>query len=134
MDASLNLPTEMFSFGIRALVAREVACNSYEHAVGQLERYCATGAGKRQVEQLAMRAAEDFDAFYEEGLQHRVDVSGKNFLVLTFDGAAIRVLPDDLREATRKKRIEADDEPKRWPAPKGAAKRAAKRRAMIAGV
>src|SRR5690606_5756120 len=29
MDASLNLPTEMFSFGIRALVAREVACNSY---------------------------------------------------------------------------------------------------------
>jgi len=134
MDASLNLPTEMFSFGIRGLVAREVACNSYEHAVRQLERYCAKGTGKRQVEELAMRAAEDFDAFYEEGMQCRVDVSGDDLLVLTFDGAAIRVLVDDLREATRKKRLEDDDEPQRWPAPKGATRRAAKRRAMIAGV
>lgn len=130
MDAALNLPQELYSFGMRKLVAREVACNSYDHAVSQIALHCTMPIGKRQVEQLAVRAAEDFEAFYEEHHQCRVDPS--HFLVLTFDGASIRVRDKDLREATRKKRAQAKDMPEQWPPPKGSTKKSAKRRVMVA--
>ncbi|HHH27134.1 MAG TPA: ISKra4 family transposase, partial [Polyangiaceae bacterium] len=135
MDAALNLPKELYSLGVRKLVAREVACNSYDHAVGQTALHCAVPVGKRQVEQLAVRAAEDFEAFYEKHQQCRVLVDASHLLVLTFDGAAIRVHEQDLREPTKKKRAAAKDiAAERWPAPKGTTRTSSKRRAMVAGI
>ena len=62
----------------------------------------ATGTpiGKRQVEQLAARAAQDFDAFY--AARESVAESTTDFLVLTFDGKGIPMLHEHLRAATRK--------------------------------
>jgi len=54
---------------------------------------------KRQVEELAVRAARDFDAFYELRMHER-DVTN-DLLVLSFDGKGIVMRHEDLREATR---------------------------------
>jgi hypothetical protein len=63
-DAVLNLPTEKHSHGLRALAAIEASRGSYDSAVDALERATGQHLGKRQVEDLAARAATDFDAFY----------------------------------------------------------------------
>ena len=135
LDASLNLPPELYSFGLRRLIAREVACNSYEHAKKQLERYSAATMGKRQVEELASRAAADFDAFYEARTSNYVQPNDDAFLVLTFDGACIRVRTEDLRDDTRDKRVQAEATEPRWPAKQGdKGHKHKKRRAMVAAV
>ena len=66
MDATLNLPRELFSFGVRRMVAREVARASFEEVVEIVHDYGGATIAKRQVEELAVRAAQDFDAFYEQ--------------------------------------------------------------------
>jgi hypothetical protein len=62
----------------------------------------ATGAviGKRQAEELAMRAAADIDAFYEN--RRPGPAPDDRALVLTFDGKGIVMRPDGLRPATAK--------------------------------
>jgi hypothetical protein len=60
----LNLPEEKHSHGLRKLAAAELARGSFESAAQAVTR--ATGAviGKRQVQELALRAAADVDAFH----------------------------------------------------------------------
>lgn len=65
MDAVLSLPREMFSHGIRRLVAREAAKSSFDEVVETVRELTGASIAKRQVEELAIRAAQDFDAFYE---------------------------------------------------------------------
>jgi hypothetical protein len=62
MDAALNLPREMYSHGLRRMVAKEAARASFDEVVEIVRDYTGTTIGKRQVEELAVRAAEDFDA------------------------------------------------------------------------
>jgi hypothetical protein len=66
MDAALNLPREMFSHGIRRMVAKEAAKSSFDEVVETLRDFTGASIAKRQVEELAIRAAQDFDAFYEQ--------------------------------------------------------------------
>ena len=62
-----------------------------------------TGANvpKRQVEELVVRAAEDFDLFYRDRLRETEETD--HLMVLSFDGKGIAMRLQDLREATRKK-------------------------------
>src|SRR5680860_1398389 len=62
-DAALNLPVERHSHGLRRLAAVEASRGSYDGAVEAIERACGQQLAKRQVEDLARRAAVDFDAF-----------------------------------------------------------------------
>ena len=62
----LNLPREMFSHGIRRLVAREAAKSSFDEVVDTVRDLTGGLIAKRQVEELTVRAAQDFDAFYEQ--------------------------------------------------------------------
>ena len=64
LDAALNLPDEKQSHGLRKLAAAESARGSYDDAAAAITRATGVKAGKRQVEQLARRAAADIDAFY----------------------------------------------------------------------
>ncbi len=58
---------------------------------------------KRQAEQLAVRAAEDFDAFYEARRAAAGEAGPEeSVVVLTFDGKGVVLHREDLREATRK--------------------------------
>ena len=66
LDAQLNLPDERYSLEVRRRVALEASKNSFDETVETLSRYTGAEIGKRQVEELVGRAAQDFDAFYEQ--------------------------------------------------------------------
>jgi hypothetical protein len=100
LDAALNLPEEKHSHGLRKLIAAEAARGSMEAAACAVARACGVKVAKRQLEELAYRAAADVEAFY---LQRRPQPApGGHALVLTFDGKGVVMRPESLRPATAK--------------------------------
>jgi len=103
LDASLNLPPERYSLEVRRRVAEAAASRSYDEALFDLSRSTGAEVPKRQAEQLAVRAAEDFDAFYQTRRAEAGEPSpDESVVVLTFDGKGVVLHRDDLRDATRK--------------------------------
>jgi hypothetical protein len=102
LDASLNLPEELHSHGLRRLAAVEAARGSFDATVEAIERNTGTRLAKRQAEELVERAAQDFDAFYDRPESAEPAESEKDLLVLSLDGKGIVMRREDLREATRK--------------------------------
>ena len=103
-DGVLNLPVEHASHGVRRLAALESAAGSFDHALGQLRERTGLALGKRQVEELAVRAAVDFDAFYAERVTQAEerDDAAEDVLVLSADGKGIVMRSQALRAATAK--------------------------------
>ena len=101
-DAELNLPHELHSHGLRRMCAIEASRGSYEEAAAAIERATRQLLGKRQVEQLAARAAVDFEAFYTDPARSLTPVADSDILVLSADGKGIVMRPDALRPATAK--------------------------------
>jgi hypothetical protein len=99
-DAALNLPTEKHSHGLRRLAAIESSRGSFDGAVQGIERVTGQQLGKRQVEDLAARAAVDFGPFYAQR-QHPAAAT-EDLLVLSCDGKGVVMRPDALRPATAK--------------------------------
>jgi hypothetical protein len=83
-DAGLNLPAAKHSHGLRRLAAVESVRGSFSDAADAIKRATGQRLGKRQVEQLAGRAAADFDDFYAARRRH-LSPAGAT-LVLSFDG------------------------------------------------
>ncbi|PKW19106.1 ISKra4 family transposase [Saccharopolyspora spinosa] len=104
-DGVLNLPAEKHSHGLRRLAALEAARGSFGDAQAAISRATGQEVGKRQLQQLAARAATDFEAFYETR-RSPAGTSG-DVLVLSADGKGIVMHPEALREATRKKAAES---------------------------
>jgi hypothetical protein len=98
LDAVLNLPEEKHSHGLRKLAAIEAARGSHEAAAAAVARATGVRVGKRQLEELARRAAAHVEAFY----LHRAvsPAPDDHALVLTFDGKGIVMIPGALRPAT----------------------------------
>ena len=100
LDAELNLPEEKHSHGLRRLAAIEAARGSIDAAGAAVARTTGVRIGKRQLEELARRAAAHVEAFY---LQRVIrPAPADHALVLTFDGKGIVMLPGALRPATAK--------------------------------
>ena len=97
-DAALNLPEEKHSHGLRKLAAAESARGSFEDAGSAITRATGIRMGTRQVEQLAVRAAADVDAFY--AARRPAPAADEVLLVLQFDGKGIVMRPEALRDAT----------------------------------
>jgi hypothetical protein len=105
LDAELNLPKELYSHEVRRRVAAAVAEGSFDKAVAGLEETTGAKVGKRQMEELAARAAQDFDAFYEargSAWSSEREKMGA-VLVISVDGKGVVMRRSDLREATRKR-------------------------------
>jgi len=100
-DAALNLPVELHSHGVRRLAAVEAARGSFDDATRVICERTGSTIGKRQVEQLAVRAAQDFHSFYRT--RRREPVLDGDVLVGSVDGKGIVMLADSLRELTRSK-------------------------------
>jgi hypothetical protein len=97
-DADLNLPQELHSHGLRELSAIESARGSFEETTAAIGRSTGQSVGKRQVEQLAVRSAVDFEEFYEQ--KSREDPERAEVVVLSADGKGIVMRSDALRPAT----------------------------------
>ena len=135
LDASLSLPPELYSYGVRQRVAEEAARGSFEEVVAELRKTTGAPVQKRQVEELAVRAAVDFDTFYAGRPTNDIETAEAArslLLVLTFDGAGVVMLTRDLRPATRKA-AEAKESDPRWP-PKRLSKGQKKNRKRMAEV
>lgn len=99
LDAVLNLPADHYSHGVRRMVAKEIARASYDEVDELIGDYSGANIAKRQIEQLAVRAAQDFDAFYE--LRKREREATQELLAISTDGKGIAMLHEHLREGTR---------------------------------
>jgi hypothetical protein len=103
LDGTLNLPEELYSHGIRRVVAEHAARSSFDEVVALLEKQTGAPVRKRQVEELSVRAAQDFESFYTaQQLNGSAREHTKDILVLTFDAKGVTVRPEDLRPATQK--------------------------------
>ena len=103
LDGSLNLPPERYSLEMRRQVAREAARGSFEEAVEAIRETTGVTIGKRQAEQLAQRAAVDFDDYYAERRAEAIrETAEAPILVLSVDGKGIVMRHEDLRPATRR--------------------------------
>jgi hypothetical protein len=101
-DGVLNLPDEHASHGVRRLAAVESSRGSFDEATSQVRERTGLTLGKRQVEQLAVRAAVDFESFYATSARSPGDEDNDDVLVISADGKGIRMRPDALRPATAK--------------------------------
>ncbi len=102
LDAGLNLPPTLYSYGVRRLVAEQAARSSFDEVVVEVGKWTGMTVYKRQVEELAQAAAQDFEAFYAQRSLDATAVGTERVLVLTTDAKGIVVRPEDLREATRR--------------------------------
>ena len=100
LDAALGLPDEKYTHDVRRIVAEESAKSSFDEVVELIAKRTGANVPKRQVEELTVRAAQDFDAFYRDQLCEAEQTD--DLLVLSFDGKGIAMRHEDLREATRK--------------------------------
>ena len=102
-DGVLNLPVEQASHGVRRLAAIGSARGSFDEATCEIRRRTGLQIGKHQVEQLARRAACDFESFYtSQARAEKVSTERDedDVLVLSADGKGIVMRPDALRTAT----------------------------------
>lgn len=99
MDAALNLPSELYSHEVRRAAAERAACDSYEEVAAAMTARTGAAIGKKQVEQMAARAAQDFDDFY--AARESVAEKTSDLLVLTFDGKGVPMRLEALRPQTR---------------------------------
>jgi hypothetical protein len=97
-DATLNLPEELYSHGLRRRAAEESSRGSFDEAVAAIERGTGQHVPKRQAEELARRAAADFEAFYDGA--ERTEAAATDVLIISADGKGIVMRPDALRPAT----------------------------------
>jgi len=107
LDAQLNLPADSFSFGVRKRAALAVTTGSFDIATDFLRRD-GIAIQKRQVEELAQRAAVDFDAYYavrDQLAQGAPPASADEptFLIISTDAKGIVMIPEALREETKKR-------------------------------
>ncbi|MFF4754921.1 hypothetical protein ACWD5R_43885 [Streptomyces sp. NPDC002514] len=95
-DAVLNLPDGMHSHGLARLAAIESARGSFADACERINTVTGSGIGHRQVQELAVSAAADIDAFYDALVPAPcTDITP---LILSVDGKGVVIRPEALRE------------------------------------
>lgn len=103
MDAVLNLPPETYSHGVERFVAEHAAIQSFDDVQREVVSHTGAQVAKRQVEEMSVRAAADFELFYAERRESgELEEQTRDPLVMTFDGKGIVMVPRDLRPATKK--------------------------------
>jgi hypothetical protein len=103
LDEALELPPELYALTLREEVALDAVDVSFDRVVARVGRTTSGHVPKRQAEQEVVRAATDFDAFYEERPAAANDtVSTNAFQVMSVDSKGVTMRAEALRDATRK--------------------------------
>ena len=92
LDAALSLPPEHYGHDVRRIVADEISRNSYDEVAETLAKHTSAHVPKRQIEELAIRGARDFDAFYADRFLAPEPTAADHLIVLSFDGKGIAML------------------------------------------
>jgi hypothetical protein len=100
LDAQLNLPPDNYSDGLRCRLATDVSLMSFDEAISRLNQTTGGHVPKRQSEQVVVKIAQDFEAFYDTRRAEAPEAS-EDLLGLTPDAKGIGRRQEDLREATR---------------------------------
>jgi hypothetical protein len=100
LDAVLNLPAGKHSHGIKKMAALFAARGSFQDAVEAVRAATGGRIGKRQVEELAVDAARDIEAYYAVLVPE--PTTAESLLVLSLDGKGIVIRPEALRPETAK--------------------------------
>lgn len=104
LDAQLNLPTMMYSHDLQARVAEDAAIGSYDSTVKEVDAHTGGHVPKRQCEQIVQAVAQDYDEYYKKRWPLDAFERGNAaIVVISIDGKGIVMLPEDLREETRKR-------------------------------
>jgi hypothetical protein len=131
LDATLHLPPDTYSEGLRRRLAHEVAVMSFDEATARIAQTTGGQVPKRQSEEVVVKVAQDFEDF--SALRAMPGAEARDeLLVLTTDGKGIVMRHDDLREATRQAAARASPQRSRRLGP--GAKRHRKRMATVASV
>jgi hypothetical protein len=138
LDERLGLPREIYSLGLRRLVAEETRAQSWDQAIARIDATTGGHVPKRQAEELVARAAQDFDTFYAERLWGEAandTANAETLLVLSCDSKGVAMRPEALRDATRK-RAEEDkrDKARGDPTEVRAKRRHTKRMAIVTAI
>lgn len=100
LDEELNLPPNLCSYPLRRCVAEEVRKASFGEGVRAVDRTTGGHVPKRQMEELTVQGAQDFEAFYEQ--KKAQEPEDRNaLLLLSADAGGVCVLREALRDATR---------------------------------
>jgi len=131
LDAELNLPTDKYGHGLMRRAAKESIRGSFDEAVNSIKETTGGAVPKRQLQDLAVEVAQDFEAFYSsrpaETVQETIDLQ-----IISRDNKGIVMRPEGLREGT-KKAAESEERKLKTRLSKGE-KRNRKRMAAVATV
>jgi hypothetical protein len=83
LDAALGLPAEHYGYDVGRIIADEVSRSSYDEVAETLAKHTHAHVPKRQIEELAIRGACDFDAFYSDRLLTPEATAADHLLVLS---------------------------------------------------
>jgi len=112
LDRELNLPDEVYSLEVRQRVAFEAQRSSWDDTVETIARQSGAHVPKRQAQELAQRAAQDLEAFYQQDPKPDNDVLSPAVLeVASCDGKGVTMLERALRESTLKAAQQAKQDP-----------------------
>jgi len=101
LDASLNLSSDKYSYGLRERMVDEIAEGSFDQGVAMVSKTTGGKVPKRQALELAIKSAQDFVAFYADGSCDHPEQT-EDPLIISMDGKGIVVREEALREPTRK--------------------------------
>ena len=103
IDKQLSLPPELYALSLREDLSLAAVDASFDRSVERIDRTTAGHVPKRQAEQEVVRAAVDFEAFYETRTPPANDaLSAQGLQVLSSDGKGVTMRPEALRDSTRK--------------------------------
>jgi hypothetical protein len=101
LDKKLNLPADIYSHPLRRRVVEEARDRAWDGVVDRVDHTTGGHVPKRQAQELAIKATQDIEEFYEQREAPKA-MGGSAHLLGSSDCKGIRMLPAALREATRK--------------------------------
>jgi len=106
LDGELNLPPEQYSHTLSERVASASALNGFNQTVEIIKKTTAAQIAKRQVEEIALSSACDFDEFYQaQQAKSQPDEETGEILVISVEGKGVVMRREDLRPSTQKRAI-----------------------------